>query len=278
VIAAPRPVLDPSAGEYLDVQGVRTFYIKAGTGDPVVLVHGAAPGACSLINWHLNIWALAEAGLTVYAFDQPGFGYSQDPSDDSIEYRVQHARAFVNALGLTRFHLVGNSVGAYIATRLALEDDRLHRLVVTASSVLAPPGPPEAEAQARSHSAELRAFQPSRDSVRALTTQTLYRRELVTPELVEARYAMSVGSRFAAQQRRQGARPARSIQHELPRLRQKTLIVWGAHDRGAAVERALPLLRLIPDAELHIFDHCGHWVQWDQAARFNRLVADFLLS
>jgi pimeloyl-ACP methyl ester carboxylesterase len=268
--------LDSSAGKFLDVDGVRTFYVQAGTGDAVVLVHGAAPGACSLINWHRNIWALAADGLAVYAFDQPGFGYSEDPSDDSTEYRVRHAAAFIDALGLTRFHVIGNSVGAYIAARLALEDERVQRLVITASSVLAPSGPPEAAALARSHSAELRAFQPSLDAVRELTTHTLYHQELVTPELVEARYAMSVGARFAAQQRRQAAPTARPIQDELTRLRAPTLIVWGTGDRGAAVERALPLLRLIPHAELHVFEQCGHWPQWDQAARFNRLVADFL--
>jgi pimeloyl-ACP methyl ester carboxylesterase len=45
---------------------------------------------------------------------------------------------------------------------------------------------------------------------------------------------------------------------------------------GAATERALGLLDCIPGAELHVFDRCAHWVQWDQAERFNRLVADFL--
>jgi pimeloyl-ACP methyl ester carboxylesterase len=65
---------------------------------------------------------------------------------------------------------------------------------------------------------------------------------------------------------------------ELPRLKTRTLILWGNNDQGAAVERALLLLQRIPGAELHVFDRCAHWVQWDQAARFNDLVADFLLT
>jgi 2-hydroxy-6-oxonona-2,4-dienedioate hydrolase len=44
------------------------------------------------------------------------------------------------------------------------------------------------------------------------------------------------------------------------------------------VERGLLLFQLIPNAEFHLFDQCAHWVQWDQAERFNRLVSDFLGS
>jgi pimeloyl-ACP methyl ester carboxylesterase len=43
-----------------------------------------------------------------------------------------------------------------------------------------------------------------------------------------------------------------------------------------AVERALLRFDLIPGAELHIVDECGHWVQWDQALRFNQVVSAFL--
>ena len=49
-------------------------------------------------------------------------------------------------------------------------------------------------------------------------------------------------------------------------------------DRGVSVERGLELFERIRGAEFHLFDNCAHWVQWDQADRFNRLVIDFLKS
>jgi pimeloyl-ACP methyl ester carboxylesterase len=265
-----------AAGSYVDVAGIRTFYLERGSGRPVVLIHGAAPGACSQVSWKPNLDPIARAGFRVLAFDQPGFGNSDLPADYSMEFRVAHARAFLDRLGLERFHLVGNSVGAYIAARLALEDSRVDRLVLVSSSVLAPRGSAEADAMATRHSQELREFSPSLESVRAMTLKTLFRPELVTDELVRERYEMSIGPRLEAQARRRKAPPARPIVDELSRLTPKTLIFWGADDRGAAVERALPLFKLIPNAELHVFDRCGHWVQWDQAERFNRLVIDFL--
>ena len=109
---------------FIDADGLKTFYVKAGSGFPVVLFHGAAPGASAQVNWQLNIEPLAAAGFTVYAYDQAGYGRSDNPADLSIEYRVTHAKAFVDALKLDRYHVVGNSVGGYIAARLALEDPR----------------------------------------------------------------------------------------------------------------------------------------------------------
>ena len=103
-----------SKHEYIQVNGVKTFFVKAGDGHPLFLIHGASPGASSLVNWKLNIEPLAAAGFAVYAYDQPGFGYTENPSDHSIEYRITHAKALLNALNLDRLHVVGNSVGGYI--------------------------------------------------------------------------------------------------------------------------------------------------------------------
>jgi len=263
-------------GTFLDVDGIKTFFMERGDGEAVVLIHGAAPGACSQVSWQPNLDPLAKAGFWVIAYDQPGFGHSGQPEDYSLEYRVQHAKAFIDALGLTHYHLIGNSVGAYIAARLALEDPRVDRLVLISSSVLAPSGSEGAATMAREHSAALRSFEPSLESVREMTKKTLYKRELVTEELVQARFEMSSGPRYEAQLARRTAPPQRPILDELPKLAPRTMILWGKNDRGAAVERALLLFDLIPGAELHVFDECGHWVQWDQAARFNQLVSAFL--
>jgi pimeloyl-ACP methyl ester carboxylesterase len=150
------------------------------------------------------------------------------------------------------------------------------RLVLISSSVLAPSGSQGAATMAREHSAALHSFEPSLESVRELTRETLYKAELVTEDLVRARFEMSSGPLYEAQLARRTATPQRPILDELPKLAPKTLILWGKNDHGAAVERALLLFDLIPGAELHVFDECGHWVQWDQAARFNQIVSVFL--
>ena len=265
-----------AVGSFLDADGIKTFFVERGDGEAVVLIHGAAPGACAQVSWQPTLDPLARAGFWVIAYDQPGFGHSDLPADHSLEYRVQHARAFVDALGLTHYHLVGSSAGAYVAARLALEDPRVDRLVLVSGTGLARRGSPDADARARAYAAALPESIPTLESVRAMTLETLHNRDLVTEELVRARFEMSSGARFQAQLSRRMAPAQRSIVDDLPRLAPRTLILWGKNDESAPLERALLLFDLIPGAELHIFDACGHWVQWDQAARFNQIVGDFL--
>ncbi|MBM4263433.1 MAG: alpha/beta fold hydrolase [Deltaproteobacteria bacterium] len=261
---------------YIDADGIKTFYVKAGSGFPLVMFHGAAPGASAQVNWQLNIEPLAAAGFTVYAYDQAGYGRSDNPADLSIEYRVTHARAFVNALQLDRYHVIGNSVGGYIAARLALEDERVVKFVTTTSGTLAPRGSEESAALGQKHSEELREYVPGLDNMRKLTLSTLCKKELVTEALVQARYEMSIGKNQEAAERRRGVRPPRPVFDELRQFKKKSLLLWGAQDRGVSVERGILLFQLMPNCEFHLFDQCAHWVQWDQAERFNRLVVDFL--
>ena len=261
---------------YVDVDGLKTFYLTAGEGHPVVLIHGGSPGVCSLVNWKLNMQPLAAYDLCLYAFDQAGFGNTDNPADYSMEYRVAHARAFIDALKLDRFHLIGNSMGAYIAARIALEDPRAKRLVFVSSGTLAPPGSAEAVALGKKHSQELKEYTPTLENMRAMTLKTLFKSELVTEELVGERFRMSAGPHFEAILKRWEAPPRKPMVEELSKLRNETLILWGKNDRGVALERGVLLFESLPDAELHIFNECGHWVHWDQAERFNRIVGDFL--
>jgi pimeloyl-ACP methyl ester carboxylesterase len=259
----------------IDVAGVKTFFVGGGEGRPVIFIHGAAPGACSLVSWKLNLGAFAAAGFRVFAYDQPGFGLSGMPGDHSMEFRVAHAKAFLEAVAVDRPHIVGNSVGAYIAARLALENASVDRLALVSSSTLAPKGSASASAAAAAHVDELRAYEPSIEAMRAMTQKTLFRQDLVTDELVQERYEMSRGHLFAASKAREAVRGVRPLGGELDRLRNPTMILWGANDHGASVERAALLQEALPNAELHVFKNCAHWVQWDQADRFNRLVTDF---
>jgi len=269
----PKP---PQSRDYLEVLGLRTFYIKAGEGQPVVLCHGGSPGTCSSVNWQCNLEPLAAAGFAVYAFDQPGFGLTDNPTDYSLDFRFAHARAFVDLMKLEHYHVMGNFMGAYLAARLALEDPRAKRLVLVSSNTLAPKGSPESQAKSKKHAEELRAYSPSYENMLKMTQGTLYHQELVTEELVRERYEMSTGKNYEAQSARATAAKSKSLDGELENLKSKTLILWGRNDHGTSLDQALLLFQKIPQAELHVFDQCAHWVQWDHADRFNALVTDFL--
>src|SRR5262249_52589280 len=114
--------IDRSRGTFVDILGLKTFYIRAGQGDLLVLLHGASPGACTLVSWSPVIDRFAAMGFDVIAFDQPGYGLTDNASDFSFDMQEKHARAFLDHLQLPRYHALGNSRGGYIGARLALED------------------------------------------------------------------------------------------------------------------------------------------------------------
>ena len=109
-----------------------------------------------------------------------------------------------------------------------------------------------------------------------MTMKTLFHKELVDEDLVQTRYEASIGKNFEAQSKRKEAPPPKPITDDLAGLKTKTLLIWGQNDQGVALERGVLLFQLLPDAELHIFNECGHWAQWDQATRFHSIVNGFL--
>src|SRR6266511_291831 len=100
----------PAIGHTADAGGIKTNYLEAGGGAPVVLIHGSGPGVSAYANWRLVIPALAEQ-FRVIAPDMVGFGYSERPSN--IEYGVQtwadQVLALMDTLDIQSDHLVCNS-------------------------------------------------------------------------------------------------------------------------------------------------------------------------
>src|SRR5438874_3033052 len=144
-------MMTSAPGAYTTVNGLKTFYVNKGSGQPLIVIHGGSPGACARVNWGANIDFFADNGWNVYAYDQPGYGRTDEPEEYTIEYRVQHAKAFVDSLTLDSYDLMGNSQGSYIVARLALEDSRVQRVVLVSSGTLAPRGSAAAEALAKEH-------------------------------------------------------------------------------------------------------------------------------
>src|SRR3954452_10093907 len=108
---------NPAIGKDVEANGIRTNYLSGGTaGDDVVLVHGSGPGVTAYANWRLVIPVLAE-DFQVTAPDMVGFGYSDRPAD--VQYGLQtwadQTLGVMDALGIEKAHLVGNSFGGSIA-------------------------------------------------------------------------------------------------------------------------------------------------------------------
>jgi 2-hydroxy-6-oxo-octa-2,4-dienoate hydrolase len=269
----------PEIGALVDAGGIKTNYLEAGAGLPVVLIHGSGPGVTAYANWRLTIPGLAEH-VHVYAPDMVGFGFTERP--DGIDYSmrtwVDQLVAFLDALDLQRVSLVGNSFGGALALRLAVEHpERVHRLVLMGAAGVDFPLTEGLDA--------VWGYEPSVENMRRLLDIFAYNRELVTDELAELRYRASVepgvqesfSAMFPAPRQR-WVEALATPEDRIAAMPHETLVVHGRDDRVIPLENSTRLLGLIERSELHVFGRCGHWTQIERAVEFNALLARFLTA
>jgi pimeloyl-ACP methyl ester carboxylesterase len=264
---------------YATVAGLRTYYWQAGNGPVLLMLHGQLPGSCVAVEWGDQVRRFAEAGFSVYAPDVPGFGKTENPSDFSIDVRIAHARTFADHFGFTRYSIWGSSMGSYMACAMALDDPRVHKLVLMPSTILPPhlPGTPTPTAPAPGTvAAALQELAPSPESARTLLKLVLKNPAAFTGELVRDFEENWNAKNHAAHRGRLALGTPKPLHAELPRLRNPALLLWGAEDRSTPTERAVLMQRLIQGSELHVLSPCGHWPQVDQRDRSWQIVTQFL--
>jgi pimeloyl-ACP methyl ester carboxylesterase len=266
----------PEIGSYVDAGGIKTNYLEAGAGPPVVLVHGSGPGVTAYANWRLTIPDLA-AHFRVLAPDMAGFGFSDKPDVVANMARwVGQLTGFLDALGLERASVVGNSFGGGIGIRLAADHpDRVDRLVLMGSVGISFP-----ITEGLDH---VWGYQPSPENMRRILDYFAYSRELVNDELAGVRYraalAPGVQEAFSAMfpaPRQRWVEAMATPEDKIRGIRHETLIIHGREDKVIPLDNAYRLLRLIERSELHVFGRCGHWSQIEWAADFNALLVRFL--
>jgi pimeloyl-ACP methyl ester carboxylesterase len=269
----------PPAERFVVVDGLRIRYLEQGAGPAALLLHGASLGSSADV-WTRNLDALAGYGLRVIAFDQPGFGLSDEPPDPSVGFRTRFVPAFLDALGLARAHVVGHSQSGRIAVSLALsQPGRVGRAVVVATGSLLPPLP---GAGSGAEGDEGSTSEPTPQETRAALEATLFHRERATPEAVATRHRMSTGRNFRMFLARRQARGGESKKDAVPlwqRLGEVQVplrLIYGREDRGDCARRAQLAKERWPGLDLHLVERCRHLVHWDAPERFAELTGDFL--
>ncbi|MEN0134973.1 MAG: alpha/beta hydrolase [Rhodococcus sp. (in: high G+C Gram-positive bacteria)] len=267
----------PEIAKTIDVGGIATNYHDVGEGAPVVLIHGSGPGVTAWANWRTTIPALSR-GYRVVAPDILGFGYTERP--DGVEYNsttwTEHLVGLLDALGLDKVSIVGNSFGGSLALNIATKyPERVNRLVLMGSVGVPFDITPGLDA--------VWGFEPSLPAMRTLLDVFAYDRTLVNDELAELRLAAATRSgvqeAFSAMfpaPRQRGVDEMAVDEKLISSLTHETLIVHGRDDQVIPLSNSLRLLELIDRSQLHVFGRCGHWVQIEHSARFNDLIADFL--
>ncbi len=275
------------ASEYtVRLKGAEIFVTDTGgDGPPAVLLHGGGPGASGVSNYSRNIAALSRQ-FRVLVPDMPGYGRSSKhvDQDDPFGFLADTIRGLLDELGFATAHLVGNSYGGAAALRLALDTPhRVDKLVM-----MGPGGIGTTRALPTAGLKSLLSYYggdgPSRDKLaRFIRTYLVYDGSAVPDELIDLRYQASIDPGVVANpplRRPSGARTLWRMDltrdKRLRRLPTPTLVLWGRDDKVNRPSGGPMLLNLMPNAQLVMTSHTGHWMQWERAELFNQLVGEFL--
>ncbi|HWU21369.1 MAG TPA: alpha/beta fold hydrolase [Nocardioides sp.] len=277
---------DATMREIRTARGVLRYH-EAGDGPPLVLLHGSGPGVTGWRNFGDNLATFAPH-FRCLVLELPGFGVS-DPTDQHPMVAALPALGdFLDALGLDRVDLIGNSMGGIVATRFAIaHPDRVRRMVTVGGMGrnIFSPAPGEGIRLLMEFTEE-----PTRERLVQWLESMVFDRALVTEELIEQRWAQATEPDTLASARRMygrgvlesmAAAAARSDEPPywamLHKITARTLLTWGRDDRVSPMDMALLPMRTIPDVELHVFPDCGHWAMIEQKAAWESTVLAFLL-
>ncbi|MGE5527602.1 MAG: alpha/beta fold hydrolase [Patescibacteria group bacterium] len=259
--------------------GERTSYLEAGSGDPVVLLHGGDAGAGG-IRWLPVIGPLSRH-FRVLAPDMPGYGESAKPrAAYDRPYFAQWLKLFMAEMGITPARLVAHSLGGAVALQYALEaPGAVRRLVLVNAAGLGQSSAkvslplmlrmmwnnllptPAASEWFLSHEV---LFDPCRVGEELLEIEA-YGRAVITG---------SGGRRVFWRGRGRAIKPF--TMEQLGKITPRTLIIWGAKDRNFPLSAAQAAARVMPDAGLHVIEKAKHLCYYDEPEEFQRVLMGYL--
>ncbi|MCJ0906280.1 alpha/beta fold hydrolase [Rhodococcus sp. ARC_M6] len=256
--------------------GELTHYHELGEGTPILFLHGSGTGVTAAANWWLNLPTLSEQGRCI-AIDSIGYGQSvvAPNTEYGIKEWVRHAVRVLDALGIEKTWIVGNSLGGWLAFQFAIDfPERLLGIVSMGTG-----GAKLTGALAGHSNPNL-----TEEGIRKTLELFVVDKSLVTDELVALRYQSALND--TASDRLAEVVAARDRDRiELPldfkvlsRLDVPVLLIHGVQDVVIPVSRTWELLNVIPHADSHIFSQCGHWSQVERAEEFNTVITEYLSS
>ena len=269
-------------GKYIQAGNLKIHYHESGSGYPLICIHGAGPGATGWSNFKGNVGDLSQHFRTLL-IDMPQYGKSDKPAIDVSRqcYLANSIRDFMDSLGINRAHFIGNSMGGQAALKLAVDyPEKVDRLVIIGSGAIKAgsifqPMPLEA---IRNISNYYKGEGPTPAKMRQVLESLVYDRSFVTDALVQERFEASNHPELVELFGKQPAGPQDDLYADLPKVKAKTLIVWGQDDRAGALDVGLLMLRRLPDARMHIFSKCGHWAHVEHRDEFDRMVLQFFMG
>lgn len=265
---------------WADIGGQRMHYLKAGSGPPLLLVHGLLGGSFC---WRYNLPALAQH-YTVYAVDMAGLGISDAARSCDCSMPAQAARLaqFMDAMGLNKAAVVGSSWGGAVALFLAAITADMRSLVLAA-----PVNPWSALGHERIQffAGRMAGFLvprllPFSRRFQRPFLERLYANPARIPPGTMEGYSQLLTRRGRGYNvvniLRGWGQDLERLRSAIPQVRTPSLLIWGEHDLAVDPRSAERLQQALPGSELVMLPDVGHLPFEESPHEFNRLVLEFL--
>lgn len=268
----------------IPVDGHRIAYLDIGQGPPVILIHGFGG---SMWQWEYQQTALA-TGHRVITLDLLGSGLSDKPDIEYLpDQLLSSFRGFMDALGIPRATLIGNSMGAGLAIGMALSHpEQVERLVLIGGlpdRIMERLASPLIRRAIGTHIpawlVSIGSWLCGKAMMETVLKEIVFDHSLLTPAVLE---------RSNRNRRRPGLIPPilavgrtlplweEGYAKQLGLIRQRTLILWGEEDRVFPAQVGRDLQRAIAGSTLELIPKAGHLPQWERPDVVNPYILKFL--
>jgi 2-hydroxy-6-oxonona-2,4-dienedioate hydrolase len=269
---------------YYDVGGIRTRVLEAGSGHPLILLHGTGGHAETYVR---NIGPLSRH-FRVIAMDMVGHGYSgRHDGEYTMDTFADHVHGLIDTIGAEQAFLSGESLGGGVACWTALKyPDRVRALSLN-SGILARPDEKglkdlaDIEARTNKLGEDLSA-----DAIRRRLEWLVHDPASMTDEMVQVRLkvysqpgmtdTMIKVMRTVLQMNRAAFGDVDYYDHTLAKLQCPALVIWTDHNPGKSYAAVKPAIDAIPVKEVHVLPDAGHWPQWEKPDEVNSRMIAFL--
>lgn len=275
-----------STSKTIELDHGQLHYHEVGEGPALLLLHGSGPGVTGWANYEGNLPIFSEHFRCIVV-DFPGYGLSVPIGGDPVQGCIDATLQLLNKLRISKAHIIGNSLGGIVGSRIAANHQDLVERFVTIGGVglnLLSTFPGEGLNL-------LTAFaeKPSRERLESWLRSMVYDQSIITNDLIDARFSQATETITLETTRKIYSREAiariAAMRHSssglsdlayLAEIHCPTLITWGRDDRVSPLDIGLIPMRIVPNAELHVFPNCGHWAMIECKPQFESLVLSFL--
>ncbi|CAA0083543.1 2-hydroxy-6-oxo-6-phenylhexa-2,4-dienoate hydrolase [BD1-7 clade bacterium] len=263
-------------GKYAKLaNGYTMHYIEQGEGHPVVFLHGSGSGASGHSNFKGNYPFLAANGYRVIVPDHIGYGYSDKPDDVEypLDFYVECIKQTLDAIGIDKFSLIGNSLGGAIALKMALD----YPDQVVSLNLMAPGGIEDQPDYFTMPGMKILQEIFSKGADKAALEEFIrrglvYNESVVDDELIDERWDIYT------KQNDQCLKTMRvpNLADRLGEIKAPSICFWGMEEKMMPETGIMTLANGLKDTRVILVSECGHWVMAEHQEMFNEYALNFL--